>query len=97
MSNTFALFEYASMAFVVVVLFFNGLYFFVVLPRLTESRIEVGGDAFVGFRQMRYVSAYLGLLTEAERGRWYNVAIRHSFAVTMIAFFLCIALLAVSR
>jgi hypothetical protein len=81
-------FHYSAVAFVVAVLLFNVLYFFVVLPKLAENRIKLGGDIFVGFRQYRYVKAYLNLLSAVEQRRWYNLFIRHSFVAILAIWFL---------
>lgn len=78
-----AVFMTSIAAFLAIVLLFNALYFFVVLPRLTSSRVALGGDMFVTFRQQRYVKAYLDLLTEEEKRRWFNVVIRHSIPASL--------------
>ena len=84
-------FQYGAVAFVVVVVLFNLLYFFVVLPKLSENEVKVSGDVFFGFRQYRYVRAYLGQLSKHERRRWHNIFIRYSFAMTFIIWLVCMA------
>ena len=78
-----AIFDYSIAAFVAFVVLFNLLYFFVVLPKLTSSGVKLGGDIFVTFRQQRYVSAYLELLSDVEKNKWHNVFIKNSFAICL--------------
>jgi hypothetical protein len=89
-------FEYGFAGFVLAVLLFNILYFFVILPMLTERSFKLEGDIFFAFRQYRYVRAYLGLLPQAQRHRWYNVFIRYSFVVALAFWLVCMGSLAIS-
>lgn len=92
-----AIFEYSFIAFVTFVVVFNLLYFFVVLPRLTSSRVKLDGDVFVTFRQQRYVNAYLQLLSDAEKNKWHNVLIRNSFAIGIAVWLVGVASLLILR
>ena len=80
-----AIFDYSLAAFVAFVVVFNLLYFFVVLPKLTSNGVKLGGDVFVTFRQQRYVSAYLELLSDVEKNEWRNIFIKNSFAICLTA------------
>ena len=71
-----ALFDYSLGAFIAFVIVFNLLYFFVILPRLSSSGVKLGGDVFFSFRQQRYVSAYLELLSDVEKNKWHNFFIK---------------------
>jgi hypothetical protein len=70
---------YSSWLFIGIVVVFNILYFFVVLPKLREAGRTIGGDGFVNVYQQRYVRAYFELLTDAEKRKWHNVIIRYSY------------------
>jgi|SRR5690242_13446089 len=73
---------------------FGVLYVFVVLLRISDAQIKVR-KAGILFRRQRYVECYLGLLSNDERSRWYNVFLKYSsdiglvlstsFLITMIA------------
>jgi hypothetical protein len=90
------LFISSCIALLAVIVLFNVLYFCVVLLRIGDTGGKVGGDALLNFRQQRYVTKYLELLTAQERSRWYNIFIKHSLAITYALFFVCISTLALS-
>jgi len=90
------LFICSWIAFAADIVLFNVLYFCVVLLRIGDTGGKVGGDALFNFRQQRYVTKYLELLTVQEQPRWYNVFIKHSSAITYVLFFVCMASLALS-
>jgi len=90
------LFISSCIALLVVIVLFNVLYFCVILLRVGDTGGKVSGDALLNFRQQRYVTKYLELLTVQEQSRWYNVFIKHSSAITCALFFVCMASLALS-
>lgn len=81
------------------ILFLHGalfwfLYAFVVLLRLNDIQAKAR-KAGILFPQMRRVECYLGLLSDDERTKWYNIYLKHSsdiglalssvFLITLIA------------
>ena len=90
------LFIFSCIALAVVIVLFNILYFCVVLLRIGDTGGKVSGDALLNFRQQRYVTKYLELLTVQERSRWYNIFIKHSLTITLVLFFVCLSSFALS-
>jgi hypothetical protein len=81
---------------VVDIVLFNVLYFCVVLLRVDDTGGQVASDAFFNFGPFRYVPRYLQLLTPKESSRWYNIFIKHWFAITIVAVVAFMASLALS-
>ena len=77
-------FQYCVYAFLAYAAFFNILYFVIVVPRLRSSGHDVGFSAFVSLYQPRNVRLYIDTLSNSERGKWYNIALKHSFLVAGI-------------
>ena len=64
-------------------LLFYALYFCVVLLRINDEQVRVQRPGIL-FRQQRYIERYLGLLTNDEKLRWYNVFLKHSFVISLV-------------
>ncbi|WP_158755820.1 hypothetical protein [Dyella sp. S184] len=88
------LFFSSCIVFAADIALFNVLYFCVVLLRIGDAGGKVGGDALFNFREQKYVTKYLELLTAQEQSKWYNVFIKHASAITYTLFFVCMASLA---
>jgi hypothetical protein len=78
------------------IVLFNVLYFCVVLLRVNDSGGKVTSGAFFNFGPLRYVPKYLQLLTPHESARWYNIFIKHCFAITIVLVLAFMASLALS-
>ncbi|KZC22528.1 hypothetical protein RHOFW104T7_00215 [Rhodanobacter thiooxydans] len=76
------------------IVLFNVLYFCVVLLRVNDSGGKVASDALFNFGPLRYVPKYLELLTPQESSRWYNIFIKHCFAITIALVLVFLASLA---
>lgn len=90
------LFISSCIALLAVIVLFNVLYFCVVLLRLGDAGDKVSGDALLNFRQQKYVTKYLELLTAHEQSRWYNIFLKYSLTITSALFFICMSFLALS-
>ena len=64
------------------ILFFV-LYVGVVRLRISDARIKVQRPGIL-FRQQHYVECYLGLLSNEEKSRWYNVFLKYSFDIGLV-------------
>lgn len=61
------------------ILFFV-LYVGVVRLRIGDARVKVHRPGIL-FGRQRYVECYLGLLSNEEKSRWYNVFLKYSFDI----------------
>jgi|GEM_PF-4218883 len=62
---------------------FYALYLCVVLLRINDAQVRVRKPGIL-FCQQRYVECYLGLLSNDEKSRWYNVFLKHSFDIALV-------------
>lgn len=61
------------------ILFFV-LYVGVVRLRISDAQVKVPRPGIL-FRRQRYVECYMGLLSDEEKSRWYNVFLKYSFDI----------------
>lgn len=67
----------------VYIVLFYVLYLCVVLLRTNDAQVHVRSSGIL-FRQQRYVERYLGLLSDDEKSRWYNIFLKHSFDIALV-------------